>query len=68
MDEERFNLELRKFLKQVGITAQREIERTVRDAIAKGQLTGNETIEARARVQIDKLGLDHVVAGTISLE
>lgn len=68
MNEERFNIEVRKFLKQLGVTAQREIEKAVRDAIAKGQLTGNETIEARARVQIDALALDHVVEGTISLE
>lgn len=68
MNEERFNIEVRKFLKQLGVTAQREIEKAVRDAIAKGQLTGNETIEVRARVQIDALALDHVVEGTISLE
>ncbi len=68
MNEERFNIEVRKFLKQLGVTAQREIEKAVRDAIAKGQLTGNETIEARARVQIDALALDHVVEGIISLE
>ena len=68
MNEERFNMELRKFLKQVGITTQREMERAVRDAIAKGQLSGNETINARARVQIDALDLDHVIEGTISLE
>jgi hypothetical protein len=68
MNEERFNMEFRKFLKQVGITTQREVERAVRDAIAKGQLSGNETINARARVQIDALDLDHVVEGTISLE
>ena len=36
MDEDRFNIELRKFLKQVGVTSQREIERVVRDGEAKG--------------------------------
>ena len=36
MDEDRFNIAIRKFLKEVGVTSQREIERIVRDAEVRG--------------------------------
>ena len=39
MNEDRFNMDIRKFLKVVGVTSQREIETAVRDALAKGKLT-----------------------------
>ena len=44
MDEEHFNLEIRKFLKTVGVTAQREIEKHVRNAVAAGTLAGDERL------------------------
>lgn len=66
MNEEAFNLEIRKFLKRFGITAQREIERAVRDGIADGRLRGTETIEVRARLEIEGLG-STVVEDTITL-
>ena len=40
MDEDVFNIQLRKFLKKVGIQSQREIEQAVRDGIASGALQG----------------------------
>ena len=43
MNEDRFNMDIRKFLKVVGVTSQREIEKAVRDALAKGALK-DETI------------------------
>ncbi len=60
MNEDTFNREVRKFLKQVGVTSQREIERAVRRAAEAGQLTGNEKLKATARVQIEGIGLDHL--------
>ena len=57
MNEEAFNLDLRRFLKRFGVTAQREIERAVADAIEKGTLTGTETLSVRAVLTIpDVLG------------
>ena len=53
MNEEQFNLDLRKFLKRFGISAQREIEEAVRKRLADGSLAGAETIKARARLQIE---------------
>ena len=67
MNEDRFNIEVRKFLKEVGITSQREIERTVRKAIASGQLGGDEKLKVSARIQIERVALDHRVEGEIAL-
>jgi uncharacterized protein DUF6494 len=52
MDEEVFNLELRKFLKKLGITAQREIEKAVQAGIESGALRGNETLEVTATLSL----------------
>ena len=46
MDEDRFNMSLRKFLKKVGITAQREIEGNIRNAMAAGKLAGEGRVTA----------------------
>jgi hypothetical protein len=67
MNEDAFNIEVRKFLKQVGVTSQREIESAVRSAIEAGQLKGGEKLKATARVQIEGIGLDHRVEGEIAL-
>ena len=67
MNEDVFNMELRKFLKKVGVTSQREIEQAVRAAVASGALAGNETLKAKVTVSIEGLDLDHEIAGDISL-
>ncbi len=46
MDENHLNMEIRKFLKMVGVTSQREIEKAVQSARDKGQLSGSETLKA----------------------
>lgn len=68
MDEDKFNIELRKFLKKLGITSQREIESTVREAIDNGTLKGNESLPVKATVTIEALGMETVVDGDIRLE
>ena len=67
MDEEAFNLSVRRFLKKLGVTSQREIELGVREQIDGGKLSGNETLEARAVVTVDGLGREIVVSGEIAL-
>jgi hypothetical protein len=67
MNEDVFNMELRKLLKKVGITSQREIEQAVRAALDSGELTGNETLKATVRLSIEGLDLDHEITGDISL-
>lgn len=68
MDEDKFNIELRKFLKKLGITSQREIEAAVRDALDSGKLQGNEALPVKATVTIETLGMETVVDGDIKLE
>ena len=67
MDEDAFNLSVRKFLKQLGITAQRDIELGVRELVDEGRLAGDERLGARATVVVE--GLDHeiVIEGEIAL-
>ena len=48
MDDDVFNMEIRKFLKNVGVTSQREIELAVRQAVAAGRLRGDERLETKA--------------------
>ncbi len=67
MDQDIFNMEVRKFLKKVGVTSQREIEAAVRSAIESGALKGNETLRARVTLSIDDLGLSSDIDGDISL-
>ena len=68
MDEERFNKEIRNFLKKVGVTSQREIENAVRRALEKGELSGSETLNARMHLEIDEVDLDLTIEGDIGLD
>ncbi len=68
MDEDTFNLQTRKFLKKVGISAQREIERAVREAIADAGLRGDETLDARVTLSLPAIGVELVIEDTIALE
>jgi hypothetical protein len=68
MNEEAFNLSIRKFLKVVGISAQREIEHAVAKALADGSLAGTETFPARVTLVVDRLRLDVHLDGEIRLQ
>jgi hypothetical protein len=65
MDDEAFNLSLRKFLKTFGVTAQREIERAVQSAIDAGRLNGQKSLTAKATIRIDEVGLNETIDGQI---
>ncbi len=67
MDDEVFNMQIRKFLKNVGVTSQRELEAAVRAAVEDGRLKGDENIAARMTLTIDSLGLSKEIDGNISL-
>jgi hypothetical protein len=67
MNEDNFNNSLRGFLKKVGITSQREIEKAVRDAVASGKLKGNEKLPAKMVLTIGGVSLTHEIAGEIEL-
>lgn len=68
MNEEKFNMELRKFLKKVGVTSQREIENAVNQAISSGAIKGNESLQARMTLEINQVGLSWVIDGDIALD
>jgi len=68
MNDENFNMSIRKFLKMVGVRSQSEIEHAVAKAIADGKLKGNETFPARMQLTIDKIGLSLTLDGEIRLE
>ena len=57
MNEDVFNTSLRRFLKKVGITSQREIEKAVRDAVAAGKLKGNEKLPAKMVLTVGGVSL-----------
>lgn len=67
MDEERFNISLRKLLKRFGVTAQREVEKAVDAARASGALAGRGALRARVTMVVDGLPTDIVVEGPIDL-
>jgi hypothetical protein len=67
MDEEAFNIALRKFLKVVGVTSQREIEQAVRKALADGRIDPQARLKARMVLSIEAVGLEHVIDGDIEL-
>ena len=62
-----FNMSLRKFLKRLGVTGQQAIEAAVREAQERGSATESGAIPVRASIQIESLGLEHVIEGEIRL-
>jgi hypothetical protein len=68
MNEDVFNMSVRKLLKEFGITAQREVENTVREALSKGSLTGKEKLPAKITLTLGQTSLHLVIDGEIELE
>jgi Family of unknown function (DUF6494) len=67
VDEDRFNMDIRKFLKLVGVTSQREIELAVRSALSKGTLGEKAVLKPRMTLRIPEIGLEHDIDGEIGL-
>jgi len=68
MNDETFNLQIRKFLKQVGVRSQREIETAVRAALDDGRLGGGESVAARMTLELPGLDTRVTIEGDIALE
>jgi hypothetical protein len=68
MNEDTLNMEIRKYLKAVGITSQREIEYGVLNAIKGGGLTGTETLQVKMTLSVPSLGIDHQIDGEIAMQ
>jgi hypothetical protein len=67
MNEETFNLSIRKFLKMVGVNSQREIEQAVAKAIAARTISGTESLPARMTLEVAGLKLNVSFDGEINL-
>lgn len=63
MNDQDFNMSMRKFLKQVGVTSQQQIEQAVRAAMESGKING--AVPVKVTLTIDEIGLTHVVDGII---
>ena len=68
MNDETFNISIRKFLKMVGVSSQREIEQAVARALADGRVAADADMKAEVRLTVPELGLDVTIDGTISLQ
>ena len=68
MDDEQFNMNIRNYLKKVGINSQREIEKSVRVALDNGDLIGNENLNVKVTLAIESINLTLDVDGEISLD
>jgi hypothetical protein len=68
MNEDTFNMEIRKFLKNVGITSQREIEHAVFKAVEEGRLNGSAAIEVKMTLESPDVNISHCIEGKILLE
>ena len=68
MNEEVLNIQVRKFLKKVGIQSQREIEQAVKDHIMKGSISGAEKLDASMLLEVPEIGLKVSIEGKIEIE
>ena len=68
MNEEILNIQIRKFLKKVGIQSQREIELAVRSSIENNSLAGIDKLEASVLLQVPEVGIKVSIESEIKLE
>ncbi|HEY0682050.1 MAG TPA: DUF6494 family protein [Steroidobacter sp.] len=68
MNEDTFNISIRKFLKMVGVGSQREIEHAVEAALRDGAISGTESLPCRMTLEVDGVKLKVVYEGTIDLK
>jgi len=68
MNEDVLNMSVRKFLKKVGVTSQREIEEAVRAALGDGRLKGNEALPAKVTLTVGGIDLSVEIEGAVELE
>ncbi len=68
MDQETFNLSIRKFLKMVGVNSQREMEQAVQKSIESGKLKGDESIAVKCTLEIPSLGVKVPFDGEMRLK
>lgn len=68
MNEEIFNMQIRRFLKKVGVQSQREIEQAVRRSIENNSLAGIDKLEASVLLEVPEVGIKVSIESEIKLE
>ena len=67
MDDEQLNMNIRKYLKKVGVNSQRAIENAVRDAVANGRINGDEALAVSVTLSVKEIDLSVDIDGEINL-
>ena len=67
MDDEQLNMNIRKYLKKVGVNSQREIENAVRDALANGRINGDEALAVSVTLSVKEIDMSVDINGEIHL-
>ena len=68
MNEDNLNMEIRKFLKKVGITSQRILENEINLAYKKGLIKSGNSIDIQMQLKIESIGLENTISGKINIE
>ena len=68
MNEENLNLEIRKFLKKVGISSQKVIENYIIKAVEKGNLKKNDEVEIEMKMTLKDKNIEHIISDKIKIE
>jgi len=68
MDEDVLNMQMRKFLKKVGVTSQRAIEEAIREGVEDGTLADKSSVKAHVVLTIEGVDMTHTVDGEISFK
>ena len=67
MNDDQLNMNIRKYLKKVGVTSQREIESAIRNALADGRIKGDETLPVKVSLSVREIDLSIDIDGDIDL-
>lgn len=67
MNDDALNMQIRKCLKQFGVTSQQEIERALGAALEKGSVKGDEKLPVRMTLEVDGLDISHTISGELDL-
>ena len=68
MNEDNLNMEIRKFLKKVGIASQRILENEINLVDKKGLIKSGDSIDVQMQLKIESIGLANTISGKINIE
>jgi len=68
MNEDHLNLEIRKYLKKVGITSQRELETHIKKSITEGSLKIGDSLGIEMKLSVNDINLQHIISDKITIE